>query len=530
MNHWLATTAIAALIGLGAADFAPAEAQVVYHRGNTADPETLDQHKTSTTYEAHLLRDLYEGLVIYDAAANVVPGVATEWSVSEDGTVYTFTLRDDAKWSNGDPVTAEDFVYSLRRIMTPETGAKYANILYPIKNAEAVNKGEMEPDEMGVRAVDATTLEITLEGATPYFLELLTHQTGLPVHPASVEEHGGDFVRPENIVTNGAYTLQSFVPNDKIVVVKNTEFHDAENVQIDEVHFYPTEDRSAALRRFQAGELHSNNDIPEDQIGFMRENLEGQYRQSPYLGTYYYTIKSDKEPFTDVRVRQALSMAIDRDFLADEISPSFLTATSFVPPGIGNYVDEPPQFSFAEDSMLDREDAALALLAEAGFGEDNPLDVEIIFNTSENHQRVATAIADMWAPLGVEVTLGNSDTATHYALLRDGGDYDVARAGWIGDYNDPQNFLFLYESDNLGFNYSRYSSEEYDSLMDQAAAEIDLDARAELLAQAERLLLDEVGVVPLLYYTTNNLVSDDLKGWEDNIQNVHATRWMRIEE
>ena len=504
----------------------------VYVRGNTADPETLDQHKTSTTYEANVLRDLYEGLVIYDAEANVVPGVAESWEVSDDGMTYTFKLREDAKWSNGDPVTAEDFVYSFQRIMTPATGAKYANILYPIKGAEAVNKGEAEPASMGVTAVDERTLEIALENPTPFFLELLTHQTGLPVHRPSVEEHGDDFVRPENMVSNGAYTLAEFTPNQQIVVRKNPEFHSADTVMIDEVQFIPTEDRSAALRRFQAGELLSNNDVPVDQVAFMKENLEGQYRVAPYLGTYYYTIKTDKEPFSNVDVRRALSMAIDREFLAEEIAGDFLPANSYVPEGIANYGDaaDAPKFEFDGQSMLDREDEALRLLTEAGFGPDNPLDVEISFNTSENHQRIATAIADMWQPLGVNVTLSNQDTASHYAGLRDGADYDVARAGWIGDYNDPQNFLFLYESDNLGFNYSRYNNPEYDALMDEAAAETDLEARAEILKRAERMLLDEVGVVPLFYYTSQSLVSPKLKGWEDNIQNVHPSRFMSIEE
>ena len=512
---------------------APAMAQSVYVRGNTADPETLDQHKTSTTYEANVLRDLYEGLVVYDANAQVVPGVAESWEVSDDGLTYTFKLREDAKWSNGDPVTAEDFVYSFQRIMTPETGAKYANILYPIKGAEAVNKGEAEPGSMGVKAIDERTLEIALENPTPFFLELLTHQTGLPVHRTSVEEHGADFVRPENMVTNGAYTLVENTPNAQIVLRKSDTFHSADEVAIEEVHFLPTEDRSAALRRFQAGEIHSNNDVPEEQFEFMKEELgDEQFRVAPYLGTYYYTIKSDKEPFSDPTVRQALSMAIDREFLADEISPTFLPADGYVPEGISNYGDEAsaPKFSFNEMSLLDREDEAKRLLEEAGFGPDKPLEVEIVYNTSENHKNVATAIADMWKPLGVEVSLRNADLATHYAALRDGADYDVARAGWIGDYNDPQNFLFLFESDNLGFNYSRYDNPEYDALMDEASKETDLEARAEILKKAEAMLMEEVGVIPIFFYTSKNLVSPKLKGWKDNIQDAHATRWMSIEE
>ena len=228
---------------LGLAVSSAAFAQMVYHRGNTADPETLDHHLTSTVYESHVINDLYEGLVVYDAKATVMPGAAESWEISDDGLTYTFKLRDNAKWSNGDPVTASDFVFAFRRIMTPSTGAKYANILFPIKGAEAVNTGDAEPDTMGVTAVDDQTLKIELEAVTPYFLELLTHQTGKPMHQASVEEHGSDFVQPGNMVSNGAYMLSEFVPNSHIKVDKNSHFHDADNVQIDTVFFYPTEDR-----------------------------------------------------------------------------------------------------------------------------------------------------------------------------------------------------------------------------------------------------------------------------------------------
>lgn len=505
-------------------------AEVIYHRGNTADPETLDHHKTSTTYEAHILRDLYEGLVIYDAAAKVIPGVAESWTVSDDGVTYTFKLREDAKWSNGDPVTADDFVFAFQRIMTPETGAKYSNILYPLKNAEKINKGEAEPSTIGAKAIDAQTLEITLEQATPYFLELLTHQTGLPMHRASVEQHGSDFVKPGNMVSNGAYQLAEFIPNSHVKVVKNEHFHDADNVQIDTVMFYPTEDRGAALRRFQAGELHSNNDAPTEQIKFMKENLGDQFRVSPYLGTYYYAVKADKEPLSDNRVRQALSMAIDREFLAEEIwGDTMVAGYSFVPPGIGNY-GEPAYADYKDMPMLDREDQAKALLSEAGFSPDNPLKIEIRYNTSENHKNTAVAIADMWKPIGVEVSMLNTDTKTHYAHLRDKGDFDVARAGWIGDYSDPQNFLFMVESDNDGFNYANYKNSEYDELMDKAAATVDLEERAKALYQAEELFMRDLPFIPLMYYGSLSLVSDKLKGWEDNIQNVHASRWMSIVE
>lgn len=505
-------------------------AEVVYHRGNTADPETLDQHKTSTVYESAILRDLYEGLTITSANGKTVPGVAESWTISDDGTVYTFKLRTDAKWSNGDPVTAGDFVYSLQRIMTPETGAKYANILYPVKNAEKVNKGEAKAEELGVVAKDDHTLEITLEAATPYFIDLLTHSTGLPVHRASVEKYGSDFVKPENIVSNGAYVLKEFVPNSHIKVTKNPNFHDAADVKIDTVMFYPTEDRGAALRRFQAGELHSNSDAPIEQAKFMRETIGDQFRVAPYLGTYYYALNHEDEALSKPEVRQALSMAIDREFLAEEIwGGAMIPGYSFVPPGIGNY-GEPAYADYKDMSQIEREEKAAELLKAAGYDESHPLKLELRYNTSENHKNSAVAIADMWKPLGVEVNLVNTDTATHYAHLRDRGDFDVARAGWIGDYSDPQNFLFLVESDNTGFNYSRYNNPEYDKLMDEAAVTTDLEKRAAILKQAETIFMRDLPFIPLLYYGSLNLVSSKLHGWEDNLLDVHASRFLSISE
>ncbi|WP_244645565.1 peptide ABC transporter substrate-binding protein [Salinarimonas ramus] len=508
---------------------APALAQeVVYNRGNDTDPSSLDQHKTSTVAEAHLLRDLYEGLVVYNSEAEVIPGVAESWEVSEDGRVYTFTLRENARWSNGDPVTAGDFVFAFRRIQDPATAAGYANILYPILNAEAINRGDMPKEELGARAIDDRTLEITLENATPYFIELLTHQTGLPLHQASVEEHGDAFTRPGNLVTNGAYTLESFTPNDRIVMRKNENFHDADNVQIDVVNYIPFEERATCVRRFEAGEVQSCSDLPSEQIADLRERLGDQVRIAPYLGTYYLPVKVPKETLGDPRVREAMSMAIDRVFLAEEIwQDTMVPAYSLVPPGTNNYVEDAPQLDYAKTDILDREDQAIALLEEAGIG-PGELTVDLRYNTSENNKNTMTAVGEMLRNIGIESTLTEMEGATYFNYLREDGDFDVARAGWIGDYNDPQNFLFLYESDNLGFNYPRWANEEYDRLMQQAETETDLQARAEILAQAERLFLSEVPAIPILFYTSKALVSPQLSGWEDNIMNVHGTRFLSL--
>ncbi|MFS4436821.1 peptide ABC transporter substrate-binding protein [Paracoccaceae bacterium GXU_MW_L88] len=500
---------------------------VTYMRGNDGDPETLDHHKTSTVAEGHIMRDLFEGLVIKDANNELAPGVAESWEESEDGTVYTFTIREDAKWSNGDPVTANDFVFAFRRLQDPATAASYATIQYAIKNAEAVNTGEMPVEELGIRAVDDKTLEITLEQPTPYFIELLTHQTGLPMHPASVE--AGDFTQAGNMVSNGAYTLQEVALNERIVLQKNPEFHDAENVAIDEVQYIPFEDRATCVRRWEAGEIHSCSDLPAEDLERLKAEHGDAVRLPPYLGTYYYDINTER--FDDVNVRQALNMVIDREFLANEIwQGSMAPAYGYIPPGIGNYEVEAPTYEWSEDSLLDREDAAIALMEEAGYSDDNRLEIELSYNTSENHKATATAIAEMWAPIYVDVTYNVRDASAHYAHLRDTSDYDVVRAGWIGDYSDPQNFLFLLEQGNDGFNYANYANDEYDALMEEAAAEQDLVARAEIMKQAEEIVLRDVPRIPLLWYSSHGLVSPKLQGWVDNIDDNHPTRFLSIAE
>ncbi|MBL8582358.1 MAG: peptide ABC transporter substrate-binding protein [Rhizobiaceae bacterium] len=506
----------------------PGLAEVVYNRGNDTDPTTLDHQKTSTVAEGNLMRDLYEGLVVQDAKAAVVPGVAESWTISDDGLTYTFKLRADAKWSNGDPVTADDFVFAYRRVQDAATAAPYANMLYPMVNAEAINKGEKKPEELGVKALDDHTLEITLGAPTPYFLELLTHQIAYPLHRASVEKFGEEFTKPGNMVTNGAYMLESFTPNDKIVMKKNPNFHDAANVKIDVVNFIPFEDRSNCLRRFEAGEVQSCSDLPYEQLAYMKEKLGDQVHVAPYLGTYYLPVKVKKEKLADPRVRQAISMAIDRDFIANEIwKGGMLPGYSIVPPGIGNYPD-PVFLPYKDTDILDREDAAKKLLEEAGV-KPGTLSVELRYNTSENHKNTMTAVADMLKNIGITATLFEMEGTGYFDYMKQDGDFDITRAGWIGDYSDPQNFLFLFESQNLGFNYPRWSNADYDAAMKKAGETADLKERAGYLRQAEEIFLKELPAIPIMYYGSGNLVSSKLKGFEDNIMNVHATRYLSLE-
>jgi len=523
MKKTLRTLLLAtALVTIGSA---AAFAETVYNRGNSADPESLDPHKTSTVYEAHILRDLFEGLVMQDQKAEIIPGAAESWTTSPDGTVYTFRLRKDAVWSNGDPVTADDFVYSFRRLEDPATAAEYASMLYVVKGAQEINEGKAKSDTLAVKAVDPSTLEITLKAPTPYFLEMLTHQANYPVHKASIDKLGAEWIKPGNLVSNGAYTLAEFVPNDHIKLIKNPKFHDAASVKIDTVNYIPTEDRSTAVKRFDAGELDTNDDMPLEQLADLKTKFGDQVHIGPYLGTYYYAVKTDKEPWTNPKLRRAISMAIDRDFLAEKVwGNSMLPGYSMVPPGIAGY--EPAIADYAEMSQIDREDEAKKILTELGYGPDKPLKLEIRYNTSENHKNTAVAIQEQLKPLGIEVSMVNTDTKTHYGFLEQKGNFDYARAGWIADYKDPETFLGISRKAS-GNNYSDYNSPQFEKLMDAAAAAGGNPAeRSKLLSQAEKVLVDDVGNMPLLYYSYHNLISHKIHGFDDNVMDVHPTRFI----
>lgn len=536
MHHSLRAFAAAAMLAttaLATTSFiaSPAVAQMVYNRGQEADPETLDPQKVSTSAEFHIMRDLYETLIIHDGQGKVAAGVAERWAISPDGLTFTFNLRANAKWSNGEAVKASDFVFAWRRAADPATGAKYANVLDPVVGFEAARKGMAgaKLEDIGIRAINDATLEVRLATPTPYFIELLTLPISAPLHEASVRQHGANFVRPENKVSNGAYRLRDFAPNAQASLVKNPHFHDAANVRIDQVNFIPMADSAAAARRFQAGEILSTVNIPASQIKTLRAQLGNQVQVTPQLGTWYLTFNNDKPPFNDRRVRTALSMVLDREFIADQVwNGSMAPAWSFVPPGTNNY-GEPFELPFKNMSVLEREEAAKKLLAEAGFGPNNPLRVEYRFNMSPENQATFVAIADQWKQIGVQTTSINTDGRTHFAFLRDRGVYDVARAGWIADYNDPQNFLFLLESSAIpGLNYARWSNARYDALMRQAASETDLTRRAAILRQAEEILITEAPYTPVLFFTNRNLISTRLVGFTPNPRASNPTRFMSI--
>ena len=354
----------------------------------------------------------------------------------------------------------------------------------------------------------------------------MAHHTAYPVSQANVRQYGSHWVKPGNMVSNGAYRLAEWLPQAHVKVVKNRHFHAAEDVAIDTVYYYPTEDRSAAVRRFRSGELDLQYDVPDDQIPWIEENLPGQLIISPYLGIYYYSLNLKRKPLDDVRVRQALALGILREVLVDKITGAGeVAAYSLVPPGVSDY--RPAYAEFKDWSSPQRQAEAKRLMAEAGYGPDNPLALTLSYNTSENHKKIAIAIAAMWKQLGVQAQLTNAELKVHYNNLQ-AHDFDVARAGWIADYNDAQNFLFLLESNNPELNYSQYANPQYDALMAQAARTVDLDRRAELLHQAEAIAMADMPYIPIYYYVSKNLVSPAVRGWKPNIKDVHPSRWMSL--
>jgi len=511
---------------------APAEAKMVFHRGNASEPDTLDPHLASGTWENNIIGDLFLGLTTEDAAARPIPGVAESWTTSADGLTWTFKLRKGMVWSDGVPIKASDVVFGFRRILDPKTAAKYASILYIVKNAEEVNTGKLPVEALGVRAIDAGTVEIQLAQPAPFLPGLLTHYTSFPLPEHVVVKHGKDWTKPGNMVSSGPYVLAEWSPHDKVKAVKNPRFYDAANVAIDEVYYYPIEDERIALTRFRAGEIDgnfTNRGFPVDQMEWLKANMPGQARITTYLANEYIVVNTRRKPYDDPRVRRALALAIDREIYADKVyRDGRIPAYNFVPPGIDNYVAKPPQVDFVAMPMAQRKAEAKRLLAEAGFGPDNPLRFDYKHMTGFDPRRAAAALTAMWREVGIIAKPLPNEPKVHYNTIQE-FDFDVAYAAWVGDYNDPQTFLYLMEGNAGAFNYSGYNNLAYNALMAQAKQTLDLKARAEIMARAEQVAMNDLATIPLTFPTSKVLVGTHVKGYVDNIMNWHRTRFMRIE-
>lgn len=510
------------------ADEAPVAEGSVLHRGLGSDPESLDPHKARSIQSGDILRDIGEGLLAYSASGELIPGAAEGWTVSDDGLIYTFKLREAARWSNGDALTADHFVYAFRRLVDPATAAFYGQMLSGIVNTDAIVAGEMSPEELGIEAVDAQTLVVRLEQPVPYFLSLLTHPTAFPVHPPSVEQHGDAFGRPGNLVSNGAYVLDEWEPGSIVSLVRNEHYWDDASTAIDTVRHHVLTQEMTELNRYRAGELHITSSVPPDSFAQVRRELGDELRVAPRLGVYFYGFNLTKPPFEDSpQIRRALSMTIDRQALVEKVTGrGELPAYSWVPPGVANY--EPRLFDYGGLTQDERNTLARRLLREAGYGPDNPLQIELRYNTSDTHQRIALAVQSMWREqLGVETTLINEEFQVLLANIRAREVTQIFRSSWIGDYNDAHTFLSVMEGGSPA-NMPGYANAEYDSLLQRAAAQVDAKSRQLFLEEAERVLLTDHPVIPIYFYVSQHLVSPDVVGWEDNVLDYHYSRHLSL--
>ncbi|VAW41189.1 Oligopeptide ABC transporter, periplasmic oligopeptide-binding protein OppA (TC 3.A.1.5.1) [hydrothermal vent metagenome] len=500
-----------------------AEKQIL-RKGNGSQPQTLDPHKGEGVPGSNIQRDLFEGLLAKAPNGDLIPGVATSWDFDEANLTYRFKIRDNAYWSDGTRLTAYDCEYGLQRSLDPKTGSKYTAILAPILNAEKVASGELDVSELGVKALDDTTLVIQLKSPTPYFLGLLTHATASPMHKISSEKYGDSVAKVGNLVSNGAYKLVESVIQSHIKLVRNEHYWDNENTIIDEVIYYPIEDQSSELKRYRAGELDFTNEVPNNQFKWIKANLKDELVIRPWLGIYYYGFNLTKPPFKDnLNLRLALSMTIDREIITGKVTQfGEQPAYAFVPPGIGNYQPQNPKWaSWSKEEKLTE---ALRLYKKAGYTKTNPLEVELRYNTSENHKKTAIAIAAMWKQaLGVRTHLINEEWKVFLSNRKLKKVTQIFRAGWISDYNDPYSFLELLYSQH-GINDSGYNSSKYDELLSQSANEFDQDKRLQIMYKAEQTLLQDQPVIPIFSYVVKRLIKPYIGGVGSNIMDHHHTK------
>jgi len=508
-----------------------ATAEVVMHRGNGAEPDSLDPHLTSGTWESNVVGDLFLGLTTEDVKGQTIPGAAESWTTSADGLTWTFKLRPGLVWSDGAPLKASDFVYAFRRLLDPKTAARYAFVQYGIKNAEAINSGKMPPEALGVRAIDDLTFEMITETPLPYLPGLLTHSTSYPLPEHVVSKHGREWIKPGTVVSNGAYTLVEWNPHDKIKIVKNPTFYDAANVRIDTVFFYPIEDEQVILTRYRAREIDVNiasRSFPANELPWLRENMPNEVHVVPALATDYLVANIRRKPWNDVRLRQALALALDRELVTQKINrDGRVPAYSFVPPGISNYTT-PPRLEYADWPKEKRQAEAKRLLVEAGYGPNNPLTFTYNFTSGRDFRKQVAAEMALWKEVGLIAKPVMTEPKVHYNTVQQ-GDFEVSWAAWSADFDDPQTFLAMADSRSGIFNYGGYSNPVYDALLDKAKTMLDLQQRALVMREAEEVMLRDFAIIPTSFRSQKLLVATYVKGFEENATATHRSRWMSID-
>lgn len=502
--------------------------QIVRHIKD--EPASLDPLKAVGLPEIQVIRDLFEGLTNQDAQGNIVPGVAQSWS-SNDNKTWVFTLRNNARWSNGDPVTAQDFVYSWQRLVDPKNSSPFAWFagLSGIENAAAITKGEMTPDKLGVIAQGKTQLKVTLDRPVPWFPALVANVALFPVPQKMIAQEGDSWTAPGKLVGNGAYQLSERVVNEKIVLIRNPDYWDDAHSVLTKVTFVPINEESSATKRYRANDVDITESFPKNMYAMLKKTLPGEVYTPDQLGTYYYAFNTQKGPTADVRVRKALSWSIDRKVIAEKVlGTGEKPAWHFTPDVTAGFKPLPTFMQQHDQNTLNAQ--AKALLTSAGYGPGKPLKLKLLYNTSESHQKIAIAVASMWKKnLGVDVTLENQEWKT-YIDSRNSGNFDVIRASWVGDYNEPSTFLNLLTSGNSS-NISRFSNADYDAVIAKASKETNDQARNSDYNRAEQILAEQTPIAPIYQYTNGRLIKPWVKGYPiTNPEDVAYSRELWIEK
>ncbi len=503
-----------------------ANAESVIRRGTSADAPTLDPVIAAGSLAAPIINDLFEGLLGKDPALKRIPGSAESWTISPDGLTYTFRLRPNLQWSDGVPLTANDFVYGYRRLVTPAVASPMAGQFYLLENARDIVTGKLPPEKLGVSAPDPRTVVLRLSAPAPWFLDLVGALIVSPVPQHVVEKYGKDWTRADRMVTNGAYTLAERIPQTMTRLRKNPRYHAAASVRTEMVEWYPTQDLGTSLRRFQAGELDQVLNFPPDEIERLRREMPESLRVVPSLGVYYLAINLRKPQFADARARLALSLAIDREGLTEKllrtgVKPAF----AFVGTNFTGYAG----VQLPEEALPfpARQAEARRLLAAAGFGPGKPLTFEYVYDTNEENRKIAVALAAMWQAVGVKARPANVDFGQLNRQIRTGS-FEVARWSYFASFDDPFALLQLYMGDNTN-NYVGYRNPEYDRLLAQSNTIVDPKARFKVMEQAERILIRDAPIIPIFDYVRRYLVAPNVKGWVTSERGPTPSRYLTVD-
>ena len=500
--------------------------------GNGTEPKTLDPQRATGVPENKIISALIEGLITYHPTDDNLPepGMAESWQPNADASAWTFKIRDETLWSNGDPVTAHDFVYTYKRMLDPAFPGEYSQMLYILKNAQEYKEETITDFSMvGVTAIDDKTLRMELVGPTPYFLNMLKHYSWFPVHPPTIEAHGGildmsgSWTLPENYVGNGSFVLAEWRPNQYLRVTRSPTYWDRDKMKLNEIYFYPVEDDNTEHRMFWSGLLHITGTVPTNDVPYLRENHPDLIHIDDYLGTYFYRLNVTREPLNNPLVRKALTLAIDRQAIVEKVTlGDQKPAHAYVPAGFNDYP--------TPDIVHYNPEKARELLAEAGYpdGEGFP-ELYLLFNTSEGHRKIAQAVVDMWNKnLNINMQLENKEWKV-YLDAKTHLDYDVSRSAWIGDYMDPITFLEMFTTGN-GNNDTGWSNPEYDRLLQAAFRSRTEEEHFEYLLAAEQILLDELPIVPVYWYTRIYMKDPRVKNWNPKLLDNRPYKYIYLSE